>query len=582
MLSRRILPSANFTVNLRSRKSGGMGIRMLRHLHIENIAVVKCADIDFHKGFSVLTGETGAGKSVIIDSVKLLTGKKVSRDLIRSGEDHAYCEALFDGVDGELENYFSTLGVECDDGELLICVRLGSDGKTLSKINGKTVTKTTLKSIGEKLISIHGQKDSDALADEAGYMQMLDLYAHTDNKRVEYSYLYAEMRGLQKALDSLMGDDALLERERDMLAFQIRDIDSARLKSGEEEVLEAELKRLENAEKINKHVKLSYKILKGAESGGVISLLGRASGALSQISSVIPETGELSEKLSDMSYEIDDIAERVYSFSESFDGDPTERIDKIQGRLEKINKLKKRYGESIQKILKFRYDAKLRLDEIEMSDEKIEEYRAQISKKRAEAEKIAEELTKKRVFAATDASQKIEEVLEYLDMPGVRFEINVAPAHDLTSSGQDVVRFLVATNPGESKKPMTDIASGGELSRIMLALRSVINQKDNVGCAIYDEVDTGISGKTSRKIGLKLRQISGDGQVICVTHSAQIATLADTHLLISKTEKDGRAYTTVKPLDTDERIDEAARILGGINITEAQRQAARDMLADKK
>lgn len=555
---------------------------MLRHLHIENIAVVKSADIDFHNGFSVLTGETGAGKSVIIDSVKLLTGKKVSRDLIRSGENYVYCEALFDGIDGELENYFSSLGAECDDGELLISVRLGCDGKTLSKINGKTVTKTTLKSIGERLISIHGQKDSNTLTDESEYIRILDSYADTDEKRAGYSVIYSEMRRLEKALASLMCDDALLRREMDMLVFQIKDIDSARLRPGEEEALEEELKRLENAEKINKHVKLSYKILKGAESGGVISLLDRASGALSGISSVIPEAGELSEKLSDISYEIDDIAERVCGFSEDFDGDITERLDKIQSRLEKINKLKKRYGENIEKILGFRDSAQSRLDEIEMSDERTEEYKAQISEKRAEAEMLAKELTKIRTSAAADASRKIEDVLEYLDMPGVKFEINISAAQELTESGQDIVRFLVATNPGESKKPMADIASGGELSRIMLALKSVINQKDNVGCAVYDEVDTGISGRTSRKIGLKLRQISGDSQVICVTHSAQIATLADTHLLISKTEKDGRAYTTVKPLDTDERINEAARILGGINITEAQRQAARDMLADRK
>ena len=555
---------------------------MLRHLHIENIAVVKSADIDFSSGLSVLTGETGAGKSVIIDSVKLLTGKKVSRDLIRTGEDFAYCEAVFDGVDGELETFFSELGVECDEGEMLISVKLGADGKTLPKINGRTVTKTTLRDVSARLISIHGQKDSDILVDEKSYIELLDSYALCHAERQEYSELYGEMRRYKKMLDLLMSDDAALSRERDMLAFQIKDIDSARLKIGEEQMLTDELKKLENAEKINKQVKLSYKILKGAENGGVVSLLGRAAASLSQISSVVEGAGELSEKLLDMSYEVDDMAEQVYSYADDLDGDPTERLDKIQARLEKINKLKKRYGESVEKILEFRAEAQARLDEIETSDEKCEEYRAKINQISERARAVARRLTQMRATAASDASEKVEEVLEYLDMPSVKFEIRVMEAPDFTPAGCDTVAFTVATNPGEPKKPMAEIASGGELSRIMLALRSVLNQKDNVGCSIYDEVDTGISGKTSRKIGLKLSQIAADGQVICVTHSAQIATLADTHLLISKTEKEGRAFTTVRRLDADERVEEAARILGGINVTEAQKQAARDMLSEKK
>ncbi len=554
---------------------------MLRHLHIENIAVVKCADIDMSEGFSVLTGETGAGKSVIIDSVKLLTGRKVTRDLIRTGEEYAFCEALFDGIDGDDEEYFRTLGVVPDDGEVIVSVKLSGDGKTLSKINGKTVTKTVLRDVSSRLISIHGQNDSNILWDEGKYVSLLDSFSPSGELLEEYKVAYAELRELKRRLNSLMSDDALLERERDMLIFQIKDIDSGKLKVGEEESLSSELKRLENSEKINKNVKLAYKVLKGAENGGVTSLLSKASSAMSQLSGVLPEAGDISERLSEMSYDAEDIAERVYALSDGYDDDPTEKLDRIQARLEKINKLKKRYGNSIEKILAFREDASARLDEIQLSDEKCAEYELKIKEVSARAKDIADKLTKIRKKSAKEASAGIQEVLIYLDMPSVSFNISVEDAGQLTSTGCDEVKFLVATNAGEPQKPMSEIASGGELSRIMLALKCVINEKDSIGCAVYDEVDTGISGKTSRKIGLKLSEISSSGQVICVTHSAQIATLADTHLLISKSERDGRAYTSVRRLSADERVDECARILGGINVTDAQRQAAKDMLSEK-
>ncbi|MBE6547556.1 MAG: DNA repair protein RecN [Ruminococcaceae bacterium] len=554
---------------------------MLRHIHIENVAVVKAADIDFHYGFSVLTGETGAGKSVIIDSVKLLTGKRVSRDLIRTGEDYAYCEALFDGICPEHEAYLNELGVETDDGEVLVCVKLGADGKTLSKINGKTVTKTTLREVGQRLISIHGQKDSDMLTDEKNYVGLLDSYADTDALKREYFEIYSEIKLLQKSLDSLIKDETEIALEKDMLSYRIKDIDALKLKVGEEEALCDELKRLESAERINKHTALTYKILHGADNGGVSGLLSRAANSLSQISGVSADASELSERLNDISYEISDIAHRVKDIAVDTDGDPTERLDKIQDRLEKISKLKKKYGDSIEKVLEFRNNAEARLEELEVSDEKCDEYRLKISQKRAEAQKIAQKLTTLRKKAAKEVSERVEQTLEYLDMPSVKFQICVTPAEDLNSTGADVVSFFVATNPGEPPKPMVEIASGGELSRIMLSLRSVLNQKDNVGCSIYDEIDTGISGKTSRKIGIKLREAACGGQVICVTHSAQIATLADTHLLISKLEKDGRSFTTVCELDGEQRVDEAARILGGINVTEAQKQAARDMIEEK-
>lgn len=555
---------------------------MLNHLHIENVAVIKELDVDLSDGFTVLTGETGAGKSVIIDAIKLLTGSKVSRDLIRSGEELAVVEAIFDGLGEHQTARLSELGVSAPDGELEVSVSLGIDGRSSAKINRRTVTKTVLREVCRGLVSIHGQNDSRALYDEDSYIRLLDDYASSESLISEYATIYDQIIEYRRRLSALEQDDAALARERDMLTYQIKDIDSARLKRGEEETLSEELLRLENAEKINKQVKLSYKILKGAENGGASYLLARASGALAQITDVIPSASELSARLRDMSIEIDDMAEQVYDLGVDADEDPTERLDKIQSRLERINSLKRRYGESVERILQFRESAAQRLDEIELSDEKCAEYRERIKVLSKNAREIADRITALRKNAARVASQKITEVLLYLDMPSVEFEISVMPADDLTPLGLDRVSFLVATNVGEPKKPMAEIASGGELSRIMLAIRSILNEKDNVGCAIYDEVDTGISGKTSRKIGLKLWDISRCGQVLCVTHSAQIATLADTHLLISKVEQDGRAFTSLRSLEGEQRVEEAARILGGINITEAQRQAARDMLADKK
>lgn len=555
---------------------------MLRHLHIENIAVVKRADIDIESGFSVMTGETGAGKSVIIDSLKLLSGKRVGREIIRSGEEYAYCEALFDGIDGETAEYFSALSVPPDESEMLICVKVSLDGRITARINGRAVTRSMQRSVCERLISIHGQNESAVLSDESSYISLLDSYARTGELLEEYEKIYNELCELRGKLSSLAADRAGLERERDMLLYQIKEIESAHLKAGEEEALCTELKRIENSERIEKQVRLVDRALHGAEGGGAIYLVKRAQGAMSQLGTVIDEADGLSQRLSDAMYELEDIAERVRSMSVDTDTDPTERIDAIQERLERISKLKRKYGEDTERVLDFCAKARMRLDEIESADDRRCEYSEKIDEIYGRAKLEAARITELRVQAAAEASDRICEVLRYLDMPRVRFEIRVSRQDELGRFGADRVEFLVATNIGEPLMPIRDIASGGELSRIMLALRSVLNQRDNIGCTVYDEVDTGISGSTSRRIGLKLKEISRRGQVICVTHSAQIATLADTHFLITKSEADGRAKTSIRTLDFAERVEEAARILGGINITEAQRQAARDMMNEKE
>lgn len=552
---------------------------MLRSLHIENIAVVKCADIELGTGFSVLTGETGVGKSVIVDSLKLLSGSKVSRELVRSGEQGAVVEGLFDSLSEGAAERLGEIGITPDDGEILIRYTLSAEGKQTVRINGRQVTKGIAREVGQLLISIHGQNDSKVFFDRDSYVEMLDSFAKDQAELAEYRECYAELDEYRKRLRAVTEDDSSKQRERDMLEYQIKDIDAKKLKIGEEEALTAERSRLGDIERINKQVKFSYKILQGADKGGAAAyLLSRASASIGQLSGAIPEMTELSEKLLDLSYEVTDIAERIKEFEDDSDEDPTERIDRIESRLEAISGLKRRYGGSIEEILAFRKKAQERLDEIENSESLAEEYREKIKISEKKASEAAKLLTEKRNLAASQASEAVMEVLSFLDMPKVSFSVRVSERDDFCPTGRDHVEFMIATNPGEEPKPMASIASGGELSRIMLALKSVMNQKDGVGCSVYDEIDTGISGKTSRKIGLKLLDIAKESQVICVTHSAQIATLADSHFLISKEEIGGRSHTSVRLLHGEERVEEAARILGGINITEAQRQAARDML----
>lgn len=552
---------------------------MLKFLHIENIAVVKNADIEFNGGFTVLTGETGAGKSVIIDSINMLIGGKVSRDVIRAGEDYALSEAVFDGIDGVIAEKLLALGIEADDGEIVISHKMNADGRSTLRINGRAVTKSLLRETGRLLISIHGQNDSRVLFDKNAYVDMVDSFGDCIPEREAYREIYRSLDAYRKKLRDISTDEEQKARERDMLEYQIKDIDSKKLKDGEEEALEAEKLRLSSLEKINKQVNFAHRALSGGEKGASASyLLSRAAESLNKIVDVIPEAAEIAEKLLDMSYDVSDISDKVASFADDGGEDIDARLDKIESRLESIESLKRRYGRDIRSILEFRDRAVERLDEIVMSDEHAVEYEKMIKTLEKEARIAATALTDKRRAAARSASKKIMDTLTYLDMPKVKFEIVLNKTDDFTPSGCDRVEFMVATNPGEPMSPMSEIASGGEMARIMLSLKSVLNEKDGVGCAVYDEIDTGISGKTSRKIGIKLHEIASNSQVICVTHSAQIATLADNHLLISKKELDGRAYTSIRLLDKDERIEEAARILGGINITDSQRQAARDMM----
>ena len=559
---------------------------MLESLHIENIAVIKSVDIDLSEGLCVLTGETGAGKSLLIDSVSFLTGGRVSRDLIRAGEDRALVSALFSSPEGELAEALSELGIDLPEGDGLLLQRvLTRDGRSTARINGRAVTQGILREVGTLLINIHGQSDNQKLMQASAHRALLDDYAQDGDELEGYRGVYGEWKAVRDEISGLRRDVAERLRLREMLEFQIKDIDAAKLKAGEEERLTERRDKLLHLEKINRQVGLACRALCDGEKATVTALCDRAEAALSSIAGIIPECDGLMERIAAIRAEAEDIAERVREFADEDVGDPTAELDKLEGRLDTISRLGRKYGDGVEAILQFREEAAARLTVIDTADERIEELEQEEEELRRRLTHRAEELTAIRKSAATALSQAVQEALAFLDMPKVRFEVAVK-ATEFGAFGRDEVEFLLSANPGEPVGPMVRIASGGELSRIMLAIRSVLNERYGVPTAIYDEVDTGISGRTARKVGIKLATIAKGSQVVCVTHSAQIASLADAHYVIEKRETveggETRAETTVRPITEERRVEEIARILGGLDVTDSQRAAARELIAGKE
>ncbi|MBE6554297.1 MAG: DNA repair protein RecN [Ruminococcaceae bacterium] len=550
---------------------------MLRSLHIENIAVIRRLDLDFQNGFSVLTGETGAGKSIIIDSINLLLGNRVSRDIVRSGETVAKVSAVFEELSPAICEALDEMGFPCEDSALILQKTLHADGKSQVRLNGQSITQSLQREISRMLVSIHGQSDNQKLLQKGAHRELLDAYAHTEVLLSDYRAQYTALCEVTKRISALSRDEAEKLRMREMLQFQIADIDALKLCDGEEERLTKERDRLLNLEQINRRTDLCYRAIKGGEKVSALSLLSRADDAMRGLCGIVDGCETLSERLQATMSELEDIAEHVLSFADDDREDPTARIDRIEERLEGISKLKRKYGGSIAEILAFRARAAEELETIDGADELLEKLSLESAALRKKAEASANALTAARRDAAKSLQAEVTASLSFLDMPRVSFAVSILPT-ELCESGADEIEFLIATNVGEPLHPMIRIASGGELSRIMLALRSVINDRDGAATVIFDEVDTGVSGKTARKVGMKLHDTSKQAQVLCVTHSAQIASLADTHYLIRKSEREGRAETNVSALDRDGRIEEIARILGGIEITDVQRDAAREML----
>lgn len=557
---------------------------MLRTLHIENIAVIKCVDITFDRGLTVLTGETGAGKSILIDSVGLLMGGKFNRDIIRTGQTRAVVSAVFDELSQECVAALSELGYAPDpeDGTLLLQRVLSSDGKSTMRLGGLPITTTLAREVGKYLLNIHGQNDNQRLLQRSTHLGLLDAMGDHSAALQDYRAAYDRLCACEGELAELNRSDAEKVRLREMLEYQVKDIDALKLKQGELEKLERERERLRNLEKIEKYVGFTAQVLDSREKSASVSyLLGRGSDALRRISDVIPDAAVMAERLDDMMYQVRDMAEEVRAWSDGDAGDPTARLDAIEGRLDAISRLQRKYGQTVEDILAFRARAAEQLEALESSEERLTALSVQCEALRGECRRLAQILTGRRRTVADGLTERICGELAYLDMPKVRFAVSIQPTSDFTGTGCDDVEFLIATNPGEPLLPMIKIASGGELSRLMLAIKSVLNDRDGVATVVFDEVDTGISGKTSRKVGIRLCQMGRAVQVICITHAAQIASLADTHLFIEKNEVDGRMETSVRTLDDEGRVDEIARILGGLEVTEAQRNAARDMIAER-
>ena len=557
---------------------------MLQSLHIENIAVIKSLDLDLREGFSVLSGETGAGKSIILDSLNLLLGNRVSRELIRSGESRAMVSAVFSELSEATLAQLEEMGFSCEGGELMLSRTLSADGRGTARLNGQAIPVSIQKEIGRLLLNIHGQNDNQKLLQKSSHAALLDAFAHNDTEVTAYREAYRAYCQCREALRECDRDAASAAQLRDVLEFQIREIGAAKLRAGEEEKLTRERNKLQNIEKISKQIKFTHYALQGSEKSALV-LLERAAASLRQITAVLPECEELAERLISCRYEVEDISETVCELGgeEAMGEDPTAALTKIESRLDTISRLERKYGPDIEAVLAFRDNARAKLETLENADG----YRAQLTEALASAEKTlkhcAAALTATRRRASADMTGQIGEVLRFLDMPRVHFDVRLSPLEGkepYRADGGDDVEFLISTNPGEPLLPMIRIASGGELSRIMLAIKSVLSGADGIPTVVFDEVDTGVSGKTARKIGIKLKSIAREAQVLCVTHSAQIVSLADHHYYIYKEEVAGRTETHVRTLSEEERVEEIARILGGMQVTDAQRESARELMKE--
>ena len=549
---------------------------MLSLLHIENIAVIESADISFDRGFNVLTGETGAGKSIVIDAISAILGERAYRDMIRTGTERASVRAVFTEVP-ELK-WFSENGVEYDP-ETVISREIHLDGKNICRVNGVLVNVTILHKLGIQLINIHGQHDSAALFDEENHLAFLDSFAENEALRQDYGEKYEAVAKLRRQINALTMDESEKLRRMETLKYQIAEIEKAELETGEDEALEERRKVLQNAEKLSNGMETAVECLYGGdESDGAAGLLAQAEYALARLSKFSDTFSELHDRVSDLMYQVQDAAEEVRDARDSLSYSADE-LEQIESRLDVIHKLRRKYGTTCEDILSYLDRAKAELDEIEFADDHLERLKKNLKKAEKAAWDAAKILRENRRETAKTMSERILSELSQLDMPRVQFSCEFKET-ELTTLGADFVAFYMSANAGEALKPLSKVASGGELARIMLAMKNVLAEKDQIGTLIFDEVDTGVSGRAAQKVAEKLRSVAQHKQVLCVTHLPQLAALGDTHLLIAKSERDGRTYTSVTPLDREGRKRELARIIGGTNITETTLKSAEEMLCN--
>ncbi len=549
---------------------------MLELLHIENIAVIRQADITFRPGFNALTGETGAGKSIVIDAISAILGQRAYRDAIRTGADRAFISAVFHGV----PNYpwFQENSVPMDGGEVLIQREIFADGRNVCRVNGIPVTVSILRGLGQQLIQIHGQHDSAQLFDEANHLAMLDAFADHAPLMERYRNAYLEMDALRKRIRSLQMDEAEKARRVENLTFQIQEIDRAELKVGEDQELEEKRKLMRSGEKLmNALNEAAGALYGGDDTDGAVSLVSQAQHALGLVADVSESIDTAYNQVTELSYSVVDAAERVRDLRDSFDFSPGE-LEAVESRLDVIHRLRRKYGATCEDILNYQKKCKKELDEIQMADDTIAQLQAQFRVKAKAAKALAAELSESRHQAAKQFEVRLISELRQLDMPRVQFVCQLEPLKHLEESGGDSCRFMMSANIGEELRQMNRVASGGELARIMLAMKNVLSEKDHIPTMIFDEVDTGVSGRAAQKVAEKLHSVSKGKQVLVVTHLPQIAAMADTHFLISKAEKDGRTYTSVTPLDLEGRKEEIARLIGGAKITSNTLKSAEEML----
>lgn len=548
---------------------------MLSLLHIENIAVIEQADISFDKGFNVLTGETGAGKSIVIDAISAILGQRAYRDMIRTGTNKASVRAVFTKVPNF--PWFEENGVEYDE-ETVIQRDIFLDGKNVCRVNGTLVTVAILHKLGIQLINIHGQHDSASLFDEENHLRFLDAFADNGALLADYREKFAAVSELRRQIDRMTMDEGEKLRRMENLKYQIAEIEKADLKSGEDEVLEQRRKLLQNSEKLSQGLEeASEALLGGDDSDGAAALLAQAAYALSRIARYSDDYTGFQERLTDLKYQVQDIADEVRDSLDELSYSADE-LETIEARLDIIHRLRRKYGADCHEILAYLDKAQKELDEIEFADDRVEQLKKKLAKQEKQAWDAALALRKNRQEQGTVMAEKILSELSQLDMPRVQFQCRFRET-ELTSEGADAVAFYLSANAGEDLKPLSKVASGGELARIMLSMKNVLAEKDAVDTLIFDEVDTGVSGRAAQRIAEKLKSLAKHKQVLCVTHLPQLAALADTHMLIAKSEHDGRTYTTVTPLDRKGRAMELARIIGGAHITETTLKSAEEMLS---
>lgn len=547
---------------------------MLTSLKIENVAIIESAAIEFGCGLNVLTGETGAGKSIVIDSINAILGERTSRDIIRTGAQNAKVYAVFEDVNAKVRNFLDENGIDCEDGVLIINRTLSREGKNVCRLNGAPVTVSMLREIGSELIDIHGQHDNQALLSPEKHCGFVDSFAGNAEIIADYREKYGRLCEVRSKLKKLTTDESSKSQRIDFLTYQIDELEKAEITPGERDELKARKTLINNSQKVIESLNVAYEALKADGAG--IDMITDAESEISDASAYMETLGEASEKITDIRYELEDIAETVRDAMSEVDFDQSE-LEEIDERLDLLYRLSKKYGNTEEEMLEYLEKAKTELDNIAFSEEKVKELQKQEKEALAETEAAAKKLTESRKTAGEKLSEAICSELEFLDMPNVRFVVKCDDI-GLTENGKDEIEFLISANVGEEPKPLAKIASGGELSRIMLAIKNVLAEADGVDTMIFDEIDTGVSGRAAQKIAMKLRSASKGRQVICVTHLAQIAAQGDVHLYISKSVSDGKTYTNINSLIEEDRVAEIARIMGGMEITKLQLESAREML----